>query len=180
MVAMMGLYNMAVVALLAMTPLFLMTVHGLSPAATGIAFSLMVLVGALSQPFVGRLSDRVGRRPVFVAGNAVAALAAVGIALAPGPWLAIAAIVVTATVLVGIRSVVLAAAVDFSGRRESTTLGFAFAVMDGVGAFGALLAGAVGNIDLHYSFMLAAGLSALAAAIALGAPSTISTRCAGE
>ena len=179
-VAMMGLYNMAGIALLAMTPLFLMTVHGLSPAVTGVAFSLMVLVGALAQPFIGRLSDRVGRRPVFIVGNMVAAFGAAGIALAPGPGLAIAGIVVTATVLVGIRSAVLAAAIDFSGRRESTTLGFAFAAMDGIGAIGAVAAGAVGNIDLHYSYMLGAGLSALAAGIALCAPFAMSSSSGGK
>ena len=169
-VAMMSLYNMAMVALLAMTPLLLLNVHGLTPAVTGMAFSGMVLFGALSQPFVGRLSDSVGRRPVFVVGTLVAAVGAMTIALATGPVLAIAGMVVTASVLVGIRSSVLAMAVDISGRRESTTLGFAFSVLDGVGALGAVAAGAAGNFDLHYSFMLAAGLAVLAALTALGAP----------
>ncbi|MDH3920001.1 MAG: hypothetical protein OEU25_17705, partial [Rhodospirillales bacterium] len=49
----------------------------------------------------------------------------------------------------------------------ATTLGLAFAVLDGVGALGALLAGAVGSFDLHYAFLLAAGLAVLAAALAL-------------
>ena len=52
---------------------------------------------------------------------------------------------------------------ETAGRRESTNLGFAFALMDGVGALGALLAGALGNIDLALAFVLAAALSLLAA-----------------
>jgi FSR family fosmidomycin resistance protein-like MFS transporter len=43
--------------------------------------------------------------------------------------------------LEGIRSSVLAAALDFTGGCEGTTPGFAFTLMDGIGAFGALLAG---------------------------------------
>ena len=58
-----------------------------------------------------------------------------------------------------IRSGVLAMAVDFSGQREATTLGFVFMVMDGVGALGAVLAGLVGNFQLRYAFLLAAALS---------------------
>ena len=53
----------------------------------------------------------------------------------------------------------LALAVDFAGQREATTLGFVFVLMDGVGAFGALLAGVVGDFQLHYAFLLAAGFS---------------------
>ncbi len=175
-IVMMVLYNMAMVALMAMTPLLLQTVHGLTTAATGMAFSGMLLFGALVQPFVGRLSDAAGRRPVFIVATLIAAAGAMVIALAAGPLLAITCMVITATVLVGIRSAVLAMAVDNSGQRESTTLGFAFSVLDGVGALGAVAAGALGNIDLHYSFMLVAGLAALAALTALGAPLVQSTQ----
>jgi hypothetical protein len=52
----------------------------------------------------------------------------------------------------------LAAAVEHAGSREGTTLGIAFALMDGVGAMGAVLAGVVGTIDLAYAYLLAAGL----------------------
>jgi len=167
---MISAYSMAMMALLSMTPLFLQTVHGLSPAVTGIAFSLMLLFGALLQPVIGKSSDRLGRRPLVVTGNLIAVAAAAMIALAPGPALAIAAMVVTATALVSIRSVVLASAVDYSGKREATTLGFTFAVMDGVGALGAVAAGALGNIDLHYAFILSACLSALTVVMAFVAP----------
>ena len=66
-----------------------------------------------------------------------------------------------------IRSALLAAAIEHAGSREGTTLGIAFALMDGVGAMGAVLAGVVGNIDLAYVYLLAAGLSITAAVIGL-------------
>lgn len=171
-IVMISAYSMAMMALLSMTPLFLQTVHGLTASMTGIAFSLMLLFGALLQPAVGKFSDRVGRRPVIAGGNGIVVVSALAIALAPGPGLAILAMVVTATALVSVRSVVLASAVDFSGRREATTLGLTFAVMDGVGALGAVSAGALGNIDLHYAFILTAGLSVLAVVMAFLAPIT--------
>ena len=57
--------------------------------------------------------------------------------------------------LEGIRSSVLAAAVEFTGSREGTTLGFAFTLMDGLGAFGALLAGWAAGIQFSHAFLLA-------------------------
>jgi len=57
--------------------------------------------------------------------------------------------------LEGIRSSVLAAAVEFTGSREGTTLGFAFTLMDGIGAFGALLAGWAAGIQFSHAFLLA-------------------------
>ena len=68
------------------------------------------------------------------------------------------------TLLTAVRPVVLAAAVEFSGRSEATTLGIVFAVLDGVGALGALLAGYAGEIDLSWAYVLAGGLAVLAAA----------------
>jgi MHS family proline/betaine transporter-like MFS transporter len=160
-------YNMAFLALLSMTPLFLQRVHGFSPVETGLVFSSMLLVGAVVQPFVGHLSDLTGRKRVVIVGNLAAAVTALAVALSPGPVSLIAALVATAALLVGIRSAVLAAAVEFTGGREATTLGLAFALMDGVGALGALLAGAVGSLDLHYAFLLTAGLAAGSVALAV-------------
>ena len=166
-IAMMVLYNMAFLGLLSMTPLFLARDQGFSPAETGLAFSSMLLAGALAQPLVGHLSDVTGRKPVVVGGAALAALAAVVVALSQTAWVLLLALVAAIAVLTAIRSAVLAAAVDFSGRGEAMTLGLAFMVLDGVGALGAVLAGSVGNIDLRYVFFLVAGLAAAAFALAL-------------
>ena len=162
MIAMIGVYDMALVAVLAMTPLFLQRIHAFTTAETGIAFSAMVLAGALAQPVIGRISDGRGRRPAVVGGNLAAVLACLIVATAGSPLVAVAALIAAVGALYGIRSVILAAAVEFAGTREGTTLGLTFVVMDGVGALGAVLAGAAGSIDLHYAFVLAAGFAAAA------------------
>lgn len=74
----------------------------------------------------------------------------------------VAMLVVSATLLMAVRPVVLASAVEFSGESESTTLGIVFAVLDGVGALGALLAGFVGELGLSLAYVLAAALALLA------------------
>ncbi len=166
-IALMCAYNMALMALLSMTPLFLQTVHGLAPSETGLAFSVMLLLGALAQPVIGRVSDLMGRRSIILVGNAIAAVAAVGVWLSVSLTLIITLLVVSIGVLVAIRSALLAAAIEHAGSREGTTLGIAFALMDGVGAMGAVLAGIMGSIDLAYAYLLAAGLSITAIVIGL-------------
>ena len=86
----------------------------------------------------------------------------------PAQMMAVQAVflVVSTALLVGIRAAILAAAVEFVGQRESTTLGLVFALMDGVGALGALLAGLVGSVSLHYVFPLAGALAICALAVA--------------
>jgi len=167
MVVMIAISNMAYMAILAMAPLLLQRVHGLSTAETGLTFSVMVLTGALIQPLVGRLSDGIGRKPLVIAGNLAAVGACLAVALSSTPVAAVLALVVAATALAGIRSVILVSAVEFAGGRESTTLGFAFVLLDGVGALGAVLAGTAGNLDLHYAFGLAAGFATCATLVAM-------------
>jgi FSR family fosmidomycin resistance protein-like MFS transporter len=167
MIAVMCAYNMALMALLAMTPLFLQSRHDLSTGETGLAFSGMVLAGALAQPVIGRVSDLMGRRSVILTGNALAAVAAVGIWLSASLVAVIALQVAAIGVLVAIRSALLAAAIEHAGSREGTTLGLAFALMDGVGSVGAVLAGVVGGLDLAYAYLLAAGLATTAVTIGL-------------
>jgi len=61
----------------------------------------------------------------------------------------------------------LAAAVEFSGKSEATTLGIVFTVLDGVGMFGALLAGLIGEFELRYAFIMAACLALTSLSICL-------------
>jgi FSR family fosmidomycin resistance protein-like MFS transporter len=166
-IGMVSVYNMALLAVLSMAPLFLQQVYGLTLAQTGIAFSAMVLAGALVQPIIGRLSDAAGRKPVFIAGTVAAVLACMAVALSTTLVIAVLALMAAVTALYGIRSSVLASAVEFGEQREATTLGLAFMLLDGVGALGAALAGAAGSLDLHYAFMLAAGMAAIAAVVAV-------------
>ena len=163
-------YNMALMALITIMPLFLQRSGGFTTGQTGIVFASAMLIGAIGQPWVGRLSDAKGRRGVFIVGSVIGVSAAIFATLPLSPvWISIS-LILSVGVLVAIRSGVLALAVDFAGQREATTLGFVFALMDGVGAFGAMLAGIVGNFQLHYAFLLAAGCSiiSIAAIFAVG------------
>lgn len=164
-VAMICLYNMALMALLSMIPLYLAQRHGFGPEAAGIAFSAMLIVGALAQPWVGKLSDIAGRRPVVVLGNLAAALAAMLMVFQPPLWIMIAAMMLAVAALTAIRAAILAGAIDHVGHSEGATLGFAFALMDGIGALGAVLAGIAAGLAWPYMFGLAAGFSLGAAAL---------------
>lgn len=166
-ITMVSVYNMSLLAILAMTPLFLQRVHGLSLVQAGAVFSSMVLAGALVQPLVGRLSDATGRKPVFIAGTVAAGLACLAVAWSATLGAVILALIAAVAALYGIRSSVLASAIEFGERREATTLGLAFMLLDGVGALGSALAGAVGSLDLHYPFLLAAGMAGVAAVVAV-------------
>ena len=132
-------YNMALIALMTISPLFVQRELGYSTSEAGLFFALTMLIGAAGQPLAGRWSDRIGRRRVLICGLIIAATCAL---LATGfphqGWTAGTLIAAMAT-LVFVRSSVLAMAVDHSGQREATTLGFIFALMDGVGALLSLI-----------------------------------------
>jgi MFS family permease len=69
--------------------------------------------------------------------------------------------------LTAVRPVILAAAVEYTEKSAATTLGIVFTVLDGVGMFGALLAGLVGQFELRYAFIMAAVLALASALICL-------------
>lgn len=156
MVGMICLYNMSLLALLSMIPLYLADQHAFGPEAVGVAFSAMLIIGALAQPGVGKISDAVGRRPVVVLGLVTAALACVVLVLQPPLWLMIATMMIAVAALDAIRAAVLAGAVDHSGHSEGATLGLAFVLLDGIGALGAVLAGVAAGWSWPHMFGLAA------------------------
>jgi MFS family permease len=155
-------YNMALIALMTMSPLFMQRELGFNSAQTGMAFAAAMLAGSIGQPIVGRLSDRRGRFGIFAVGSVVAAGLAGTVVLFDAPVLIIGLLTMAMAVLVTIRSGVLAMAVDHASKHEATALGFVFVVLDGVCALGAVLAGLVGDFSLVASFGLAGGLSLLA------------------
>lgn len=165
MVVMICFYNMALMALLSMIPLYLVDQHGFGPEAAGIAFSTMLIVGALAQPWVGKISDIVGRRPIVVLGTLTAALASSLLMFQPSLWVMIAAMMVAVAALDAIRAAILAGAVDHTGHSEGSTLGLAFVLMDGVGALGAVLAGVAAGLSWPHMFGLAAAFSLGAATL---------------
>jgi len=87
--------------------------------------------------------------------------------------LSVIALGVALTALVAIRAVLLAAAVDHAGGREGTSLGLAFAFMDGFAASAAVLAGLAGENDLANAFLLASGFSLVAVILAVATPKSI-------
>jgi len=62
-----------------------------SPLQMTLLFAIYSLMSMMTAPLWGRLSDRVGRRPVLMASMAAAALAYIGLAFATGLWMVFAA-----------------------------------------------------------------------------------------
>ena len=166
-VGMISVYNMAVMAVLAMATLYLVQDLGLSTTWAGLVFAAMIMAGALLQPLMGHLSDVRGRRRVFAWSLLAAAPLGIAMPFITSPIIAIVFLVAMVGSFYGVRSVVLASAVDFAGKREGTTLGITFVIMDGVGALGALLGGLAGDINLAYAFVLASAFAVVSAVIAL-------------
>jgi len=160
-------YNMALFATSTMTPVFLKSVHDLDWQETALAMAAMMALGALVQPSMGRISDVIGRRPLLIAGNALAAVGAVAAWLAPSLVAVLIALGIVLTTLVAIRAVVLAVALDHGGEQEGASLGLAFVFLDGIGALGAVLAGLIGERDLSQAFLFAGLLSAVAAGLSV-------------
>jgi FSR family fosmidomycin resistance protein-like MFS transporter len=166
MAVMMIAYNMATIAVLAMIPLFLQE-RGYSTATVGVVFAVMLLSGGAVAPVLGRLSDQAGRKAIVAAAMLFTAVGSAMIAL-DGHWLVlITGAILAAGLTVGVRPPLLAAALEMTGRRESTALGLVYGVMEGVGALGGVLAGLLGSSDLRYAFVFAAAASLLAAVIAI-------------
>ncbi len=179
-IALFTAYNMGLFAIITMMPLYLKANHGFGWQDTAIAMAVMMLAGAIGQPWTGKVSDAIGRKPLAVAGNAIAAGAAFIAWLSTSVVLTLAALGIALTVLVAIRAVLLAAAVDHAGGREGTSLGLTFAFMDGFAASAAVLAGLAGESDLANAFLLASGFSAVAVVLALRMPRRKAGLVAGE
>ena len=161
------LYNMALMAQLAMAPLYFQSEHGLSPFYAGLIFATILMIGSSFQPFLGKYTDNRERKPLILLALFGASFFALFAGLSDSLYWAVLGLLPSVAMLTAVRPVIIAAAVEYTGTSEATTLGIVFTVLDGVGMFGALLAGLSGEIELSYAFIMAAGMALAAALICL-------------
>ena len=164
---MMVLYNMALVAQLAMAPLYFQNEHGLSPFHAALIFAAILLIGSILQPFFGKYTDSRERKPMILLVLFAASFFALFAGLSDSLYWVILGLLPAVAILTAVRPVILAAAVEYTGKSEATTLGIVFTVLDGVGMFGALLAGLIGEFELRYAFIMAAALALSSAVLCL-------------
>jgi MFS family permease len=153
------LYNMALMAQLAMAPLYFQSEHGLSPFYAGLVFATILMLGSIFQPFLGKYTDSRGRKPLILLVLFSVSFFALFAGLSDGLYWAVLGLLPSVAMLTAVRPVILAAAVEYTGKSEATTLGIVFTVLDGVGMFGALLAGLIGEFELRYAFLMAAAMA---------------------
>ena len=161
------LYNMALMAQLAMAPLYFQSEHGLSPFQAGLIFASILMIGSIFQPFFGKYTDSRGRKPLILVVLFGASFFALFAGLSNSLYWAILGLLPSVVILTAVRPVILAAAVEYTDKSEATTLGIVFTVLDGVGMFGALLAGLAGEFELRYAFIMAALLALVSGLICL-------------
>jgi FSR family fosmidomycin resistance protein-like MFS transporter len=165
-----ALYNMAVMALMSMIGLYLEEARGLSSIVTGVTFSVMIVASTIAALWFGRVSDAVGRRPVILAGLVLGSASLLILALATGTVALFVATTAAGLFLLGIRAAITATALEIVGRWETTVLGIALAIGEGVGGLGAVLAGLAGEINLSYALVFGAGMALLAGVVVLLQP----------
>ena len=138
--------------------------HGASPATVGIVMAAYFAASVATQYPAGRISDRIGRRPVVLAGFGVFALGSVGFALGSGAPLDVLS---RALQGIGAGAVTVASAATIGTEVAPEERGGAFGALYGSQmlalAIGPLIGSLVGERSMGVLFVAAALASVLAA-----------------
>lgn len=157
----------------ALVPLFVRDVLHRSAVWTGIGFGVVAVLNAASLLPGGRLADRLGRRPVIVAGCLVSAGGLVMLALIPGLAGYLAALAVFGTGS-GLLDVGPAAVIGDILRGQGGMVVASYQMAGDIGAVtGPVTAGYLVDVASYgAAFGLAAGVLGIAAVLGLVAPET--------
>ena len=152
------------IALTSFMPIYLREDLQLSTAATGAILSMLQIAGIGSQPVLGYLSDRLGRRPVLVFGFTGLTLGTLSLYFAGDGLAFYAAVALTGLFMFPMMAIVLALGLDVVG---SGVQGTAASIIFGVGivlsAFSAWLAGRIADLyGVDTVFLYAAAPAAMA------------------
>ena len=173
-----GIRGMAFVAFITFLPLYLDNDLGMSPQARGLHIGLLVLVGIVSTPVMGYLSDRLGRKLVLVPGLLMLCVLSVLLAaFGEGVTLAVL-IALMGTFLYSDQPILTATALDIVGHGvATTTLGALSFSRFALSAASPLIAGVLyQNQGIDAIFYYVAALFALAAVALLILPTRTASR----
>ncbi|MBI4081178.1 MAG: MFS transporter [Candidatus Lambdaproteobacteria bacterium] len=159
-----GLRSMAQSGLLVFLPLFLADVLKVSPVIMGASVMAMHLGGVIVTPFAGALADRIGARPVVMAGMTATTIVIAGITFVTHPLVYVAVVSVLGLVLYGVRPVVQAWLMNSSPPElHGTATSVMFGTQSALAVVMPVLGGVVADrYGLTYVFYLIAAVMLLA------------------
>lgn len=161
------LYGGAQSALFTFLPIYIREDVGYSASVMNLFIAAMQVMGIFSQPVMGHLSDRYGRKPVLLPGLLGLAVMTFGISIVPAGAPLLLTVVLLGLVQFPLMSLFLASATDVAGEDvQGTVVSLIFGatiIVAGVSPYvGGLLADTYGTAVV---FRYSAGLAALAAMV---------------
>lgn len=150
-----GCRTLTQTGLLAFLPLYLSHDLGMSPFAMGLAMMVLQLGGMVATPFAGVLSDRIGRRPVVLAGMVSTTVVVIALTFIRDPMIYVACVSVLGFFMYATRPVIQSWQMDRSPPELLASMTGAMfmvqAVMSGSAPLiGGLLADHFGLISVFY------------------------------
>lgn len=161
------LHSMSLVAFMSMAPLYFQEVHGFSSSLNGLGLALFLLGGAVASPFVGHISDQVGRKSLAIGGLIGGGVCVWVITFVSSNAAILPLLIVAGILMLAVRSVIIAMVLEKVRHRESTVLGLISSVGEGFAALGAVMAGIMGGMDLAFALISAAVFSGIAGFVLL-------------
>jgi MFS family permease len=162
-----GLRGMAFVAYIPFLALYLEDGPGLNEFWRGVHLTVLVVVGILSTPVMGYLSDRLGRKIVLIPGMLFIGTMTVLLPFGEGITLLIV-LALLGTFLFSNQPILTAAALDIVGEGvAASTLGFLSFSRFGLSASSPIIAGFLYNMNINFTFYYIAALLGIATLILL-------------
>ena len=93
-----------------------------SVATVALILSFSQIAGIISQPIMGAMSDKFGRKPILITGSLLSTLAAFSIALAPPGIGLFIAILIRGSITFSLHHIVIAAGLDSARGVASSTV----------------------------------------------------------
>jgi MFS family permease len=147
-------------------PIYLREDFGLSPGQVGLYLALAQVAGIGSQPLMGYVSDRWGRKAVIVPAMTVLGLAYLALSVAPPGLAFVAVVLVMGMFLYSMMAIFVAAAMDLvPGEVQATTVSLVFGFSTVVAGVAPYFAGRLADATEVTSTFVLAGVLALAAAL---------------
>ncbi|MBI2165530.1 MAG: MFS transporter [Chloroflexi bacterium] len=151
--------------LLTFLPIYMRDELHFNTAILGLHLSFLTLLGMGSQPVMGFLSDRFGRKAVLAPGMLLLGLLTLALVMVGGGFKFTLVIILLGLFVYALQAIFLATALDLTGKGvEAATVGLFFGMNQLVGSISPLIAGAlVEAYDLRAAFLYIAAVFLLAA-----------------